>query len=1613
MNKNTQNEIVVCLITTKNRESFFDTLKSVMLQSRKPDCLVVISDSDENAVSREQSATEKACGIYLRERHNHEHNYAGSLNMGIDYIVENFVIERKLDPNQIYVATLDDDDIWHEDYLNECCNALSGSPDFVLSGLNYYTSNDMKSLPIVNDLSIHHFLQGNPGIQGSNTFVKLSTLLKAGWFDETMPSTTDRDIFVRIMQQNPRYTTVNKYLTDIHAESDNRITTNKDKKIDGLRKFYRKYRPLMTDDDERKFHQRNHSLFSIEQEDVQTIQPSENIEQPEQTLRYYNGRLVIGIIVTYEYGAMRLLQQLGDTLKNGDKIVLLNNAGTKLEWVKTISDELQGYIEFVPCSKEKMSIAESRSILQEYIYYNIWKKGDVCWLLDDDMELKQLYHDNHEQTLDIRTEIPLYQNRHDAVIGGYTNDAPVPIMSTFQLQLLDYCFSKGNTTKPSPSLPQSFPDNYYSLSDAGYKHLEYPVYDENISLEKIFQGYTQTRKLVYHQVNIAEARNRGGNTLIFNKDLLLLPTCSLKIRDIVARRGDYFWVLAAKNLKYKICSGTFCTYHNREKKDFNYKQEMDKQMKDIIGSSMTKAFERTNLSQEDLDGEKKIISIYQQELRKRLSHFVRSYYRIMGLLNIAGDTKYKTLFSEDSLKYFCRTIMDYSEPSLIDAAFRNVLKDLNMSKNKIRLPEYKKLLCEFLGIDNGGLSFLGQGNEGCVYHYNDHVYKLFYDKCVKIDNLTALSKVFCGCKYLYPLASHTYKDYKILSYDYEKKLEWKQPKAKDFVDLLHFGKDHGFCFSNLKPENFIITEDGLRYIDYGKDIVPFDEKLFERSIERSYQVFRYFFLNDTEFKELISRSYSGDTEDINFGMDVYKRMFRETYKEDIHDTKVISTIKKLTPSKILDYGAGKCKIANQLFNDGYTVDVYDINVKQMQERATKGIGILEHPTQIKKNAYDVVNCNQVLCWVEDYTVFSILHNISHSLKPNGYLVLSICNPFFTDIQHTMLRGCGRQNTYYDNSYFQEYTSKMKPIDGMEYHRPVEWYKHALRKYGFDIIHSYETDGINTDNALAIGEHLVFVCQKKGEYVELQDLSLMIKTCAMDASIIYNSIRHIVLQLEYGCGFKERIVCVDGERLSKGKAKERTRSFSTDNFQKLSKELWRAKNNGLVDRIIWPDEIDYSVFQTYFAQPSTSAHSQNGQPLLMTLNGFENIQTPFVFQTDCDILFYNNKCGLFSETFANFKTTNACSMSLSICHTQDGPIEYGHRIEVRNCFLNLSLLHQFLPLENSIENGHFSLTWHRSLDRSILSNPELSLRCHNKDLFFIHIENQYKNDQDMMATVYHAVESGFIPSIQVERVNLTGTREEWIPKTDAPIIVVSRGKNTPTDKVKRMIDSLSTQTRKDFAIIYTDANSTNSSEEYASFRLKYNKDFKKAIFIPNKTEHLEIDMLIRAVHSITNEKAIIILVDNDDCLLRSDAIQLIVERFENGSDYVCGNNIRYDKPLKKYHISSFDKLWERNGDNIWLHPICFTKELFDKVHPDDMKIDDDWINICTDFAYAIPMIQLSKKPTWIEKTIYFFEPSIANQKKEGKYNINEVNKMRNFILQKAKNRYEKDHSNYRR
>ena len=176
------------------------------------------------------------------------------LNTAIDNIVLRHVIHNSEDPNEIYIAFLDDDDAWRENYIEKCSAKLISKPDFVVAGLNYHSEENDSQLSVPSSFNKSSFLSKNPHVQGSNTFIRLATLLKAGCFDEALNSTTDRDFFTRVLMLNPSYEIIDEVLVEIDAYNNRpRLTNNFQGKQASLSYFYSKYSGLMSEEEKTQF----------------------------------------------------------------------------------------------------------------------------------------------------------------------------------------------------------------------------------------------------------------------------------------------------------------------------------------------------------------------------------------------------------------------------------------------------------------------------------------------------------------------------------------------------------------------------------------------------------------------------------------------------------------------------------------------------------------------------------------------------------------------------------------------------------------------------------------------------------------------------------------------------------------------------------------------------------------------------------------------------------------------------------------------------------------------------------------------------------------------------------------------------------------------------------------------------------------------------------------------------------------------------------------------------------------------------------------------------------------------------------------------------------------
>jgi len=260
---------VIGLIATLPRyESIVSrALPSMLAQVRQLNHIVIVCDC-RDLTTKEKTSISSISGItpVTIVKNTRTAGAAGTWNTGITYI-------NNLWPSA-YLAILDDDDSWEPNHIAACVRELDNNPDcdVVLSGLRVLIENEVIENPLPEQINTIDFLKGNPGWQGSNTFIKLCTLIQAGMFTESLQSTNDRDLAIRVLSmanitvmQTGRYT-ANWYCLE---RKDALSQPGNPKKLEGLACFYAHHiKDLNNEGIEKEFFLRCENFFAFTRSQV-------------------------------------------------------------------------------------------------------------------------------------------------------------------------------------------------------------------------------------------------------------------------------------------------------------------------------------------------------------------------------------------------------------------------------------------------------------------------------------------------------------------------------------------------------------------------------------------------------------------------------------------------------------------------------------------------------------------------------------------------------------------------------------------------------------------------------------------------------------------------------------------------------------------------------------------------------------------------------------------------------------------------------------------------------------------------------------------------------------------------------------------------------------------------------------------------------------------------------------------------------------------------------------------------------------------------------------------------------------------------------------------------
>ena len=627
----------------------------------------------------------------------------------------------------------------------------------------------------------------------------------------------------------------------------------------------------------------------------------------------------------------------------------------------------------------------------------------------------------------------------------------------------------------------------------------------------------------------------------------------------------------------------------------------------------------------------------------------------------------------------------------------------------------------------GDLSCLGIGEEAVILTDGRMVYKHFHywkprDRGTRLAFLRSLAGRLSGWDSLPDVREvHVRGDRLVLKHPYEPGTVYRGGHLEELLTLMRECREAGISCRNIHPDNLLVTENGLKLIDIGFDVVPYSGEEFEQMCRRAYLTYRFHYRSD--LKRLMTKSLTDEDMPELTGIDLFRHALDPRGLDELFYRPLAKLVTGYDPVKVLDYGCGDGRLAELVAQQGAKVTAYDPDVSVIDEcRERTGtveyVGDDEFGTMLDDSEkFDSVVCSRVLCTIDSAEeLHTTLRNIRRLVDDSGEVTVAVCNPFHTTTASTELGSkCVPEGYSYQDTF--SYTKYVSSSGGcrQDVHRSLSTYRQAFSNSGLRVKEMLELDGVDTQELLPTSDHLIF--RLLPAPTDGTRVSLLIKTCLMEWRTVERMVRHQVRQMEEPVGLIEKVVVVDP---FEGPF---SRQYERSDAQAHRVAMNRLLDDRVVDRVIYAPTDSDTIRETYrrwFGADSVETHSANGQQLFATLFGFEACEGNYVLQLDSDLLIsrrdtshdYLNEMAdvLRRDPAALFASMSFC-VSKPVPYSAEGP-GGDWRVEVRGCLFDKQRLLSTLPIKNRVEDGRFVLPWHRAFDNLIANSDYRSYRGGN-------------------------------------------------------------------------------------------------------------------------------------------------------------------------------------------------------------------------------------------------------------------------------------------------------------
>lgn len=1127
---------------------------------------------------------------------------------------------------------------------------------------------------------------------------------------------------------------------------------------------------------------------------------------------------------------------------------------------------------------------------------------------------------------------------------------------------------------------------------------------------------------------------RGGCTWLLDIDVLSeVPNLMAEIDGDPCRRSDMVWsLLLAKVFGRKVVQVPLAVEHDRSEQQVG--QPWRDLLRDVRGHAihmaLTELFDRASLdgSRPCLEWSDDELTFYLGRFRHHLQVRVQSFEHQsvprVGSLLVAIRQRLKALAdrpawrtqarAEDAVRRLLGALDDLE----LLVSKENVASWLNAAKHTPEEPirsfvsDLDRAILMWRGalanrglllasleqdrevIAKGGvlaafetsdpLQVLGTGHEGVVFTDGQNVFKWFdalparnrevlRSLCEGFGTASSLPRVDAVVDF----AGHT-----IVRYPYEPTEEYQGGRGAALVALLAECRAVGIVCNNLHPKNLRVAGARLLLVDLGSDIMPWSEGGWTAMCRRAFLSWRWWFRSDLD--ALMTRSLSDPQLPELAGVNWFQRALDDPPAPVEKRKYILDQVRRLGAGRVLDYGCGPGRLDAELAEAGVEVVAYDPDEThearwRKTEASRPGVSFgdrkLLEQLRSQDTQFDAVICSIVLCVLENGPAYeAVLADLHRFAKSDGRVLVAVCNPFETFGRHTpFTTRTAPADVEYDDTFSWPGTCCSTGRTRDDVHRPLRVVERDLLRHGMVVESRWFSDTVDLKRFEPASDFVVLTLRPVPS--PPQAVTLAIKTCVMDWRTLKHQVRHMVRQLEGDFAFAERLLVVDN------RASSFARAHDAGDAPAFDLAVARLLRFGLIDRVIRCPETPEALrdlAKRWFGIDAAISHGRNGNPVAATMAAFDATQTPYLLQVDSDLMVRRNDLGGVRRLVEALEADEqAVTVSLSVvvdervAPTMAGPTG-PWRAEVRGCLLHLERLRALRPLPNSPEDGHFALPWHRSLDWRVQTGRTRSLRLSDPALGFVHPQNARKAARDEWMAVLDRCEAGFVPALQLGKVDWSGSIEAWLgPRRSEPLVVVMQGRNVPAGRLMRAIKSLQAQRRTDWGAILVDDGSDPIFAEF--IRVIAPTLGPRWTVLRTPIRRGGMANLVWAVrHVCANPHSVVVTLDADDALIGDRVLGRLHDVYAGGADLTVGAMLRTDKEIT-YEVR-FDNARRRpSGGCVWQHLRSFRKHLFDRVPDNALKLGGRYIEVAQDWAFMLAMVEVAQHPVALADKLYLYEP----------------------------------------